>query len=104
MNPLKARQILGYSKIIGGTCNTFEDVVTRFRQTGRLHRSGTVHVHLDEKAPQPGPRSRRLPEDHGGLPERGYLSPRPRHRGHPGGRHSTDTKHGNNRYRPLFLA
>ena len=32
MNPLKARQILGYSKIIGGTCNTFEDVVTRFRQ------------------------------------------------------------------------
>ena len=32
MNPLKARQILGYSKIIGGTCNTFEDVVTRFCQ------------------------------------------------------------------------
>ena len=32
MNPLEARQILGYSKIIGGTCNTFEDVVTRFRQ------------------------------------------------------------------------
>lgn len=32
MNPLEARRILGYSKIIGGTCNTFEDVVTRFRQ------------------------------------------------------------------------
>ena len=31
MNPLKARQILGYSKIIGER-NTFEDVVTRFRQ------------------------------------------------------------------------
>ena len=32
MDPLEARRILGYSKIIGGTCNTFEDVVTRFRQ------------------------------------------------------------------------
>lgn len=32
MNPLEARRILGYSKIIGGTCNTLEDVVTRFRQ------------------------------------------------------------------------
>ena len=32
MNPLEARKILGYSKIIGGTCNTFEDVVDRFRQ------------------------------------------------------------------------
>ena len=32
MNPLEARRILGYSKIIGGTCNTFEDVVDRFRQ------------------------------------------------------------------------
>ena len=32
MNPLEARRILGYSKIIGGTCNTFEDVVARFRQ------------------------------------------------------------------------
>ena len=32
MNPLEARKILGYTKIIGGTCNTFEDVVARFRQ------------------------------------------------------------------------
>ena len=32
MDPLEARRILGYSKIIGGTCNTFDDVVTRFRQ------------------------------------------------------------------------
>jgi len=32
MNPLEARRILGYSKIIGGTCNTFEDAVIRFRQ------------------------------------------------------------------------
>lgn len=32
MNPLEARKILGYSKVIGGTCNTFENVVDRFRQ------------------------------------------------------------------------
>lgn len=32
MNPLEARKILGYTKIIGGTCNTFEDVVARFHQ------------------------------------------------------------------------
>ena len=32
MNPLEARKILGYSKIIGGTCNTFDDVAERYRQ------------------------------------------------------------------------
>lgn len=32
MNPLEARKLLGYSKIIGGTCNTFDDVVERYRQ------------------------------------------------------------------------
>lgn len=32
MNPLEARKILGYTKIIGGTCNTIEDVMERFRQ------------------------------------------------------------------------
>ena len=32
MNPLDARRILGYSKIIGGTCNTIEDVIARFHQ------------------------------------------------------------------------
>ena len=32
MNPLEARQILGYDKIIGGTCNTLEDIENRCRQ------------------------------------------------------------------------
>lgn len=32
MSPLEARKILGYTKIIGGTCNTFEDIAERYRQ------------------------------------------------------------------------
>ncbi|MCQ2336465.1 MAG: thiamine phosphate synthase [Paludibacteraceae bacterium] len=33
MNPLEARRILGKNKIIGATCNTFEDILTSSRQS-----------------------------------------------------------------------
>ncbi len=47
MSPAEARKILGNQFIIGGTCNTYEDILTIKDHVGVLHRCLLIRTTMD---------------------------------------------------------